>query len=53
MGTHVRSRPGRSRVLSCEESHRDTLSSSANNWTPSNGGGHASGYSKEADPTTA
>ncbi|KAM3367166.1 hypothetical protein ACQJBY_016048 [Aegilops geniculata] len=53
MGTHVRSRPGRSRVLSCEESHRDTLSSSANNWTPSNGGSHASGYSKEADPTTA
>ncbi|KAM0839993.1 hypothetical protein ACQ4PT_059959 [Festuca glaucescens] len=52
VGTHIRSRPGRSRILSCEESHRDILSTSANSWTP-NAGSHSSGYPKEADPTTA
>ncbi|KQJ82362.1 hypothetical protein BRADI_5g08580v3 [Brachypodium distachyon] len=49
LGTHIRSRPGRSRILSCE----DSLSTSANSWTPSNGSRHTSGYPKEADPTTA
>ncbi|XP_047066293.1 protein MEI2-like 4 [Lolium rigidum] len=53
VGTHIRSRPGRSRILSCEESHRDILSTSANSWTPSNGGSHSSGYPKDADPTMA
>ncbi|XP_062184033.1 protein MEI2-like 4 isoform X2 [Phragmites australis] len=54
VGMNVRSRPGRSRILSYEENHQDVLSAPAKGESPVNRCGDAPGYiTRETDPTSA
>ncbi|WVZ85407.1 hypothetical protein U9M48_032343 [Paspalum notatum var. saurae] len=52
VGSNVRSRPGRSRILSWEQNHQDGTPDHAKGGTPTNRGGDSPGYTaKETDPT--
>lgn len=52
VGSNVRSRPSRSRILNWEQNHQDGLHDHVKGGTPPNGGGDSPGYTdRETDPT--